>query len=397
MNRVIRPLRDFLHRESASGILILLASLLGLIVANSPLSENYFTVLEWDFNISIGVSLLNLTILKTINYVLMTLFFFVVGLEIKRELTSGHLSSFKNAVTPFIAAIGGMALPAGIYLIIAGDVDANGWGVPVATDIALAVGLLALVGTSAVASLRSFLLALAVIDDIGAILIIALVYSAGVSTSWSFLAAITVAAIYLLNKFGVRSTYVYILFGIALWYSMYKSGVHPTLAGVILGLMTPNILKENSKLHDGDDNQVSVIEWLEERIHPWSSFIIVPLFAFANTGVVITSDSINDAINSPIAWGIFAGLVIGKPIGVLASVFIARKINLGQYPQGAKNVDILATGSAAGIGFTVAIFIANLAFSDPATQDLAIFAVIIASLVSAVFSVLLFKLVSKKP
>ena len=396
MNRVIRPLRDFLHRESASGILILLASLLGLIVANSPLSENYFTVLEWDFNISIGVSLLNLTILKTINYVLMTLFFFVVGLEIKRELTSGHLSSFKNAVTPFIAAIGGMALPAGIYLIIAGDVDANGWGVPVATDIALAVGLLALVGTSAVASLRSFLLALAVIDDIGAILIIALVYSSGVSTSWSFLAAITVAVIYLLNKFGVKSTYVYILFGMTLWYCMYKSGVHPTLAGVILGLMTPNILKENSKLHDDEDNQVSVIEWLEKKIHPWSSFIIVPLFAFANTGVVITSDSINDAINSPIAWGIFAGLVIGKPIGVLASVFIARKINLGQYPQGAKSVDILATGSAAGIGFTVAIFIANLAFSDPATQDLAIFAVIIASLVSAVLSVLLFKLVSKK-
>ena len=396
MNRVIRPLRDFLHRESASGILILLASLLGLIVANSPLSENYFTVLEWDFNISIGISLLNLSILKTINYVLMTLFFFVVGLEIKRELTSGHLSSFKNAVTPFIAAIGGMALPAGIYLIIAGDVDANGWGVPVATDIALAVGLLALVGTSAVASLRSFLLALAVIDDIGAILIIALVYSSGVSTSWSLLAVITVAVIYLLNKFSVKSTYVYILFGIALWYCMYKSGVHPTLAGVILGLMTPNILKENSKLHDGEDNQVSVIEWLEERIHPWSSFVIVPLFAFANTGVVITSDSINDAINSPIAWGIFAGLVIGKPIGVLASVFIARKINLGQYPQGAKSVDILATGSAAGIGFTVAIFIANLAFSDPATQDLAIFAVIIASLVSAVLSVLLFKLVSKK-
>jgi NhaA family Na+:H+ antiporter len=160
--------------------------------------------------------------------------------------------------------------------------------------------------------------------------------------------------------------------------------------------MTPNILKENSKLHDGEDNQVSVIEWLEERIHPWSSFLIVPLFAFANTGVVITSDSINDAVNSPIAWGIFAGLVIGKPIGVLASVFIARKINLGKYPQGAKNVDILATGSAAGIGFTVAIFIANLAFSNPATQDLAIFAVIIASLVSALLSVLLFKLVSKK-
>jgi NhaA family Na+:H+ antiporter len=370
--------------------------LLGLIVANSPISENYFRVLDWKFNISIGVSLLNLTILKTINYVLMTIFFFVVGLEIKRELTSGHLSSFKNAVTPFIAAIGGMALPAGIYLAIAGDVDANGWGVPVATDIALAVGLLALVGTNAVASLRSFLLALAVIDDIGAILIIALVYSAGVSASWSFFAAITVVLIFVLNKFGVRSTFIYILFGVALWYCMYRSGVHPTLAGVILGLMTPNILKANPKLHDPEDNQVSVIEWLEHKIHPWSSFIIVPLFAFANTGVVITIDSISDALGSPIAWGIFAGLVIGKPIGVLASVFIARKINLGQYPQGAKSVDILATGSAAGIGFTVAIFIANLAFSDPATQDLAIFAVIIASLVSAVLSVLLFKLVSRK-
>jgi NhaA family Na+:H+ antiporter len=385
-----------LHRESASGILILLASLFGLIVANSPLSEDYFRVLEWDFRISIGVTLLNLTVLKTINYVLMTIFFFVVGLEIKRELTTGHLSSFKNAVTPFIAAIGGMALPAGIYLAIAGDVDANGWGVPVATDIALAVGLLALVGTNAVSSLRSFLLALAVIDDIGAILIIALVYSAGVSASWSLFAAITVAMIYLLNRFGVRSTFVYILFGIALWYCMYKSGVHPTLAGVVLGLMTPNILKVNPKLHDPEDNQVSVIEWLEHKIHPWSSFVIVPLFAFANTGVVITMDSINDALGSPIAWGIFAGLVVGKPIGVLASVFIARKINLGQYPQGAKSVDVLATGSAAGIGFTVAIFIANLAFSEPATQDLAIFAVIIASLVSAVISILLFKLIGRK-
>ena len=393
---MIRPLRDFLHRESAGGVLILLASLFGLIVANSPLSESYFKVLEWDFNISIGVSLLNLTVLKTINYVLMTIFFFVVGLEIKRELTTGHLSSFKDAMTPFIAAIGGMALPAGIYLVIAGNVDANGWGVPVATDIALAVGLLALVGTNAVSSLRSFLLALAVIDDIGAILIIALVYSAGVSASWSLFSAITVALIYLLNRFGVRSTFIYILFGVTLWYCMYRSGVHPTLAGVILGLMTPNIAKVNPKLRDAEDGQVSVIEWLEHKIHPWSSFVIVPLFAFANTGVVITMDSIDDALSSPIAWGIFAGLVIGKPIGVLASVFIARKINLGQYPQGAKGFDVLATGSAAGIGFTVAIFIANLAFSDAATQDLAIFAVIMASLASAVVSVLLFKLVSRK-
>jgi NhaA family Na+:H+ antiporter len=396
MNRVIRPLRDFLHRESASGILILIASFLGLLIANSPLSDSYFDTLAFDFEISLGAIYLNLTILKSINYVLMTIFFFVVGLEIKRELTSGHLSSFKKAIMPFVAAIGGMALPAGIYLAIAGRVDANGWGVPVATDIALAVGLLALVGSSAVASLRSFLLALAVIDDIGAILIIALIYSTGVNFSWIAAGAIAIATIHTFKKLGATSTFVYVLLGVALWYCMYKSGVHPTLAGVVLGLMTPNIVKVKSKMKDLEDNQVSVIEWLEERIHPWSSFVIIPLFAFANTGVIITNQSITDAINSPIAWGIFAGLVLGKPIGVLAAVILARKIRLGHYPQDAKSIDLLATGSAAGIGFTVAIFIANLAFSDPATQDLAVFSVIIASIVSALISLLLFKVVTKK-
>ena len=395
MNRVIRPLRDFLHRESASGILILIASFLGLLIANSPISDTYFDTLAFDFEISLGAIYLKLTILKSINYVLMTIFFFVVGLEIKRELTSGHLSSFKKAIMPFVAAIGGMALPAGIYLAIAGRVDANGWGVPVATDIALAVGLLALVGSSAVASLRSFLLALAVIDDIGAILIIALIYSTGVNFSWIAAGAIAIATIHTFKKLGATSTFVYVLLGVALWYCMYKSGIHPTLAGVVLGLMTPNIIKLNSKLKDGEDGQLSVIEWLEEKIHPWSSFVIIPLFAFANTGVIITNQSISDAINSPIAWGIFAGLVLGKPIGVLAAVILARKIRLGQYPQDAKSIDLLATGSAAGIGFTVAIFIANLAFSDPATQDLAVFSVIVASFISALLSVFLFKVVAK--
>jgi NhaA family Na+:H+ antiporter len=396
MNRVIRPLRDFLHRESASGILILIASFLGLLIANSPLSDSYFDTLAFDFEISLGAIYLNLTILKSINYVLMTIFFFVVGLEIKRELTSGHLSSFKKAIMPFVAAIGGMALPAGIYLAIAGRVDANGWGVPVATDIALAVGLLALAGSSAVASLRSFLLALAVIDDIGAILIIALIYSTGVNFSWIAAGAIAIATIHTFKKLGATSTFVYVLLGVALWYCMYKSGVHPTLAGVVLGLMTPNIIKENSKPKDGEDGQLSVIEWLEKLIHPWSTFVIIPLFAFANTGVVITNQSITDATNSPIAWGIFAGLVLGKPIGVLTAVILARKIRLGHYPQGAKNIDLLATGSAAGIGFTVAIFIANLAFSDPATQDLAVFSVIVASIVSALISLFIFKFVAKK-
>jgi NhaA family Na+:H+ antiporter len=396
VNPVIRPLRDFLHRESSSGVLILVAALLGLMFANSPLSDYYFDTLAWDFELSLSAIALELSLLKVINYVLMTIFFFVVGLEIKRELTSGHLSSFKKALTPFIAAIGGMALPAVIYLLIAGSTDASGWGVPVATDIALAVGLLTFVGSSAAASLRSFLLALAVIDDIGAILIIAFIYSTGVIFSWIIAGLITVIVIYFFRKFGITSTIIYVLLGILLWYCMYKSGVHPTLAGVILGLMTPNIVKKNSNMKDIDDGQVSVIEWLEKKLHPWSSFLIIPLFAFANTGVVITNQSINNALNSPIAWGIFVGLVVGKPLGVLSTVLIGKKIGFSQLPQGAKSIDLLATGSAAGIGFTVAIFIANLAFSDPLTQDLAVFAVIVASIVSALISFLLFKLLVGK-
>jgi NhaA family Na+:H+ antiporter len=396
VNPVIRPLRDFLHRESSSGILILVAALLGLIFANSPFSDYYFDTLAWDFELSLSAIAIELSLIKVINYVLMTIFFFVVGLEIKRELTSGHLSSFKQAITPFIAAIGGMVLPALIYLLIAGSVDASGWGVPVATDIALAVGLLTFVGSSAASSLRSFLLALAVIDDIGAILIIAFIYSTGVIFSWIIAGLITVFLIFLFSKIGVNSTFIYVLVGILLWYCMYKSGVHPTLAGVILGLMTPNIAKRNSKMKDVEDGQVSVIEWLEKKLHPWSTFLIIPLFAFANTGVVITSQSINNALNSPIAWGIFAGLVIGKPIGVLSTFLIGNKIGVSQFPQGAKSVDLLATGSAAGIGFTVAIFIANLAFNDPVTQDLAVFAVIVASLVSALISLFIFKLLAGK-
>jgi NhaA family Na+:H+ antiporter len=177
---------------------------------------------------------------------------------------------------------------------------------------------------------------------------------------------------------------------------MYRSGVHPTLAGVILGLMTPNIPNKKSNLIDSEDQSVSVIEWLESLLHPWSSFVIVPLFAFANTGVEISASSINDAIVSPVAWGIFFGLVVGKPIGVLSATYLAKKVRLGQYPEGARNIDIAATGSAAGIGFTVAIFIANLAFDDAQTQDLAVFAVITASIVSGVIGFLIFKLLGRR-
>ena len=392
MNRLIRPLRDFLHRESSGGILILIASALGLIVANSPISESYFSFLDLQFSLGNDSIYLKLTMLKVINYVLMTLFFFVVGLEIKRELTSGHLSSFKKAVMPFVAALGGMAVPAVIYLLIAGREAPGGWGVAVATDIALAVGLLAIIGSHAVASLRTFLLALAVIDDIGAILVIAFVYSTGIVPGWIAGASLTVVFIAALKKLQINQIFVYVPLGALLWYCMYRGGIHPTLAGVVLGMMTPNIARKDTDLIDTEDNVVSIIEWLENKLHPYSSFLIVPLFAFANTGVEISQSSITAAVNSPIAWGIFFGLVVGKPAGIVLSSWGAKKVGLGEYPEGANTVKIFATGSAAGIGFTVAIFIANLAFDDRSTQELAIFSVIIASLVSGAISTVLFKI-----
>ncbi len=378
-------LRAFLKNESSSGILILIASALGLMVANSPVAASYFDALAIKFELGAGIFSISLTVQKVVNYILMTIFFFVVGLEIKRELTSGHLASVKKALLPFIAALGGMAVPALIYLAIAGRTDAGGWGVPVATDIALAVGLLAMIGTSAPESLRSFLLALAVIDDIGAILIIALVYSTGIAYSWLLAAAIVIAWILLMKRVGVLSTSIYVFAGVFLWFALYKTGVHPTLAGVILGLLTPNIAR---------DENGSVIEWLEHKLHPMSSFIIVPLFAFANTGVTITLETIESAASSLVAWGIFFGLVVGKPIGILASSLGARKLKLIELPRGT-NIRLLgATGSAAGIGFTVSIFIAQLAFSDSHLQDIAVLAVIIASIVSAGIAALMFK--SKK-
>jgi NhaA family Na+:H+ antiporter len=395
MKRQISPLREFLHRESSSGLFLILAACLGLAVANSPLSTQYFDLLAITLKVELGFFYLSLSVLKIINYGLMTIFFFVVGLEIKRELVAGHLSSVKKAAMPFLAAIGGMAVPAGLYLLIAGGQAPQGWAVPVATDIALAVGLLAMMGPSVTLSLRSFLLALAVIDDIGAILIIALVYSTGITFSWLVSAAITIIVIVLLGRTSVTSFYIYIFLGLLLWYSLYRTGVHPTLAGVILGLLAPHREMPHADFEDSDDGSVSYVEYLQAKLHPVSSLAIVPLFACANTGVVITSESIRDAATSAIAWGIFIGLVIGKPLGIVAASYAASKAKVADLPEGAAFNKIVATGSAAGIGFTVALFIADLAFDDAALQNIAVVAVIVASVVSALMSTSFFKLSRK--
>lgn len=395
MTRRIAPFRDFLHRESSSGVILLIAAILGLIAANSSVSDSYFRFLEVDFTIDfIGISL-EMTILKVINYGLMTIFFFVVGLEIKRELTSGHLSKMHQALAPLIAAIGGMALPALIYLAIAGDIAAEGWAIPVATDIALAVGVLALMGSKVTQGLKAFLLALAVIDDIGAILIIALVYSSGVIVSWLFAGILAILATLLLQRLKVMKIYVYVFVGALLWYSLYKAGLHPTLAGVIMGVLAPATPIQDSDWSDTEDGQVTIVEKLEAKFHNLSTLLVVPLFAFANSGVELSSRAVTDAVNSPIAWGIVAGLVIGKPLGVFATAKIAARAKIAELPEGGRGIKLFATGSTAGIGFTVAIFIAKLAFEDGANQDLAVSAVIAGSLISGLIAVALFRLTKR--
>lgn len=385
------PFRDFLERESSSGILLLGAAALGLLIANSPLADQYFRVL--DLSISLPYIGIELTLLKAINYGLMTIFFFVVGLEIKRELSSGHLSQLRRAAAPFFAALGGMAIPALIYLAIAGRDAPEGWAIPVATDIALAVGVLALIGARASDGLKSFLLALAVIDDIGAIIIIALLFSAGAVFSWLIAALGAVVAVWILQRLGVMSTYLYALVGILLWISLYRAGVHPTLAGVVMGLMTPAKPLTDKRYEDVEDGTLTIVEKLQGSFHGFSAFIVVPIFAFANSGIELTSRAISDAISSPIAWGIIAGLALGKPLGIFLASKIAVRARVAELPEGVRNPALIAVGSTAGIGFTVAIFIAKLAFTEPAMQELAIAAVMMGSLVSGLLGVALFRLI----
>ena len=407
---IISPLSDFVRRESFGGVLIIFSAALGVFFANSGLRDFYRSFLDVSFSIQISTFALSMDLSHVVNDGLMTIFFFLVGLEIKRELANGHLASFRQALPAGIAALGGMAIPALLFILIADSQSKSGWGVAVATDIALALSILTLVGNRAKQSLRPFLLGLAVIDDIGAILIIAIVYSSGLSLYWALFAITSLLSVIVLKKFGIENRFIYVLAGLALWLSLYKTGIHPTIGGVILGLLAPaspliqpqhvdqeeltnletiDRVKESQKIVKGS---ISTVEWLEHSIHPWSSYLIVPLFAFTNSGIEISRSSIQVAINSSLFWAIIVGLVIGKPLGIFISAFAIKKFYVGELPAGASLKDILATGMAAGIGFTVAIFISKLAFQDVSQQEQAIFGVLCASIISGILSLTLFNL-----
>jgi NhaA family Na+:H+ antiporter len=403
--RALSPLRDFLHTEAAGGALLVVASIIALIWANSPWQASYARLWHAHFSVSLAGHHVDLDLQHWVNDGLMTIFFLVVGLEIKREVTSGHLAGRRAATLPVAAAIGGMAVPALVYLAIAGRTAAHGWGVPMATDIALAVGVLALAGSHAPPSLRAFLLGLAVVDDIGAIIVIAVFYSSGVAFGWLAGAFIAAGVAVLLGKVGVHHTLVFVVIGAFVWLALHEAGIHPTLAGVVMGLLAPVAPRFSPDLVDADElidisgveqarttvelarGSVSTVEWLEHVLHPWTSFLIVPLFALANAGIEVSRASLSHAWRSPITWGVAIGLLVGKPVGVLLATKASTVSGIADPPEGTTFRQLLGAGNAAGIGFTVALFIAELAFRTGTTvheTDVADakMAILIASVVS---------------
>ncbi len=405
--RMLSPLRDFLATEAAGAILIAVGAIMALIWANSPWSASYNDLWSSHASITVAGHSLDLSLRHWVNDGLMTIFFLVVGLEIKREVTDGHLSSRRAALLPGAAALGGMVVPALVYLAIAGSTAPRGWAIPMATDIALAVGILAVAGKRLPGSLRAFLLGLAIVDDIGAIVIIAAVYSTGVMWGWLTAGCVGVGVVVLVRQLGIHSIWVYVILGSFVWLSLYEGGIHPTLAGVAMGLLAPSTPRYQAKYIDVGEltdlssadaarmtsdlakGSVSVVEWLQHILHPWTSYLIVPVFALANSGIEISSNGLRDAARSPITWGILFGLLLGKPIGVVITTRLAIRAGIADAPESATPRQIVGIGAAAGIGFTVALFITELAFTDPVQQSNAKLAILLSSVLAALLSILL--------
>jgi len=348
---IVDPLRDFLRKEEAGGVVLLVAAVAALVWANSPASGAYVDL--WETEVWLDLR-------HWVNDGLMALFFFVVGLEIKRELVCGELRDRRAAALPGIAALGGVVVPVLLFLAVAGGgAAADGWAIPAATDIAFAVGLLALLGDRVPAGARLFLLTIAIVDDIVAITIIAFFYSGDLSPAWL---AAGVAALAAARVLGARRGWLLALLGAAAWFAVHESGVHATIAGVALGLLVP-------AGRDADGS--NMIEDLEHRLHPISAFAVVPLFALANAGVDLRGGVLGDALESPVTWGVAAGLVVGKLVGISGATLLALRLGWGTLPEGVTRRHAVGVAALAGIGFTVSLFIASLAYDDPALVDAA--------------------------
>ncbi|HEV8297261.1 MAG TPA: Na+/H+ antiporter NhaA [Acidimicrobiales bacterium] len=399
---MIRPLADFLHTEAAGGVVLVAATIVAVVWANSPWRDSYGDVWNTHVRLGVGTHELDLSAREWVNDALMTIFFFIVGLEIKRELVEGELRDRRKASLPAIAAVGGMVVPAVLYTAInVGHAGARGWGIPMATDIAMSIGVLSILGSRIDPALKLFLLVLAIVDDIGAIVVIAVLYTDDIHLVPLLFVAAGLIAIAIMRVCGIRWVPLHLVLGIAVWLGLHESGIHATLAGVVLGLMASTRPARRADLADvaeltnvstAEDaartvdiarESVSVVEWLEHVLHPWTSFAIVPLFALANAGVPLGAGALGDAFHSRITYGVVTGLVLGKVVGITTFAWLAARLRLGTLPARATWRDVLAIGMIGGIGFTVSIFVSGLAFDTVARKDEAKVGILVASLLAA--------------
>lgn len=386
---VVQLIQRFLKLESAGGILLLFSAAVAMLLANSPLSSQYNDFLNLPVSLQIGSFSINKTLIHWINDGFMAVFFVLVGMEVKKELFEGALSSYQQAIFPAIAAVGGMSVPALVYWFIAKQDPslANGWAIPMATDIAFALGIMALLSKQVPLPLKIFLLALAIIDDLGAIVVIALFFSHELSVQALIFSGISILTLVLLNRFRVSALCAYMVVGAILWASVLKSGVHATLAGVIIGFCIPLKGKKGERpLHD-----------FEHILAPWSSFVILPLFAFANAGVSFDGIDVS-MMSSPLLLAIACGLIIGKPVGVFGFSYISVKLGLAKLPDGINFKQIFAVAVLCGIGFTMSMFLASLAFDADAGESvntLSRLGILLGSTVSATLGYLFLKQTTK--
>jgi Na+:H+ antiporter, NhaA family len=427
IERLVRPFQAFAARESSGGILLLLATLVALVWANSPWARSYFALWHTTLTLGFGENTSVHDLHFWVNDGLMALFFFVVGLEIKREFLVGELASPRQAALPIVAALGGVLVPAAIYSVLnVGGPGARGWGIPMATDIAFVIGVMALLGSRVPTSLKVFLTALAIVDDIAAVLVIALFYTGQISWEALGIAALCLVVLAAANRLGVRHPLPYALLGLLLWIAVLQSGVHATIAGVLLALTIPSRTELNpseflqrsrgvldhfehtaqrEKTVMNDEEQQAAIEALESSceqvqpplhrlehaLHPWVTFLVMPVFALANAGLVFDGQTLTN-IMQPIPLGVVLGLLLGKPIGITLASWLAVHFRLGVLPAGTTWLQIHGAGWLGGIGFTMSIFVAGLAFQEEALLNMAKLGIFTASLMAGIVgSVLLLR------
>ena len=389
INYITAPFKWFFKLEAASGLVLLLAAIIALILSNTNFSDLYFEILNIHILVGTENFGLNLSILHWINDALMAVFFFIVTLEIKREFIHGELSKPKRALLPIIGAVGGMAIPALIYVVINFETGytLRGWAIPSATDIAFSIGVLSLLGSRVPVSLKVFLVALAIIDDLGAIVIIAFFYSTELQYSYLLLMLITFITLLLLNKFGVKKFTPFLFIGLLLWYFTHGSGIHSTISGVLLATTIP---------HKKNEKDYSLLLKLEHMLSPYVAFGIMPLFALANAGVILKGSSFNSLL-APVPLGILCGLFFGKQIGVFLFSFISVKLKIAEMPSNSNWLKFYGVGILTGIGFTMSLFVGNLAFVDYSNQmDGVKIGVLTGSFLSAIVGYFMLLMVTKK-